>query len=82
MENQWDPGLSACEQAAFAANPADALLFIQCITETFLIASSACTECPLPGSIDYEICADLSVDLMFCFGDASPALQDALVACP
>ena len=82
VENQWDPGLSSCEQAVFASNPAASGEFVSCITETFLIAESACLECPSPGMFEYEMCADLSIDLNFCFSMAPQEIQDGLLACP
>lgn len=81
VENYWDPGLSDCEQSVFAANPSYAVPFVSCIAESFVIAKSACRECPSPGQFEYELCADLSIDLNFCFMDAAAPLQDALVAC-
>jgi hypothetical protein len=81
LQSRWDPGLSACEQAAFAANETAALPFLQCLTESFLIAETACIDCPARASIEYELCADPAVDIQFCFAEAAPALQDALVAC-
>jgi len=45
------------------------------------IAESGCLECPSPGSIEYDLCADPGVDINFCFGQATTALQDALIAC-
>ncbi len=81
VENYWDPGLSSCEQSVFAANPSHAVPFVACIAESFVIARSACAECPSPGMFEYELCADLSIDLNFCFTDAAEPLQDALVGC-
>lgn len=81
VEAQWDPALTACDQAVLAANPAAAGPFVTCITESFLIAESACLECPVPGMLEYELCADLSVDLNFCLSTASPAVQDGLLSC-
>ena len=82
METQWDAGLSACEQAVFAADPGAAGPFVACITESFLIAEAACLECPSPGMFEYEMCADLSVDLNFCFSASPSSVQDGLLACP
>jgi len=82
MQGRWDPGLSACEADAFAAMPAAAAPFVTCITESFVIAETACMECPAPGSIEHDLCTDPAVDINFCFMDADPALQDALLACP
>lgn len=81
VEAQWDPALTACDQSVLAANPAAAGPFVACITESFLIAESACLECPAPGMIEYELCADLSVDLNFCFSMAPPTVQDGLLRC-
>jgi hypothetical protein len=81
VEDYWDPGLSECEQSVFAANPSYAVPFVLCVAESFVIARSACAECPSPGDFEYELCADLSIDLNFCFIDAAAPLQDALVAC-
>jgi hypothetical protein len=81
LTTEWDPGLSACEETAFAEDSAASLPFITCITQSFTIAESACMECPEPGSIEADLCTDLSVDLNFCFADADSALQDALIAC-
>jgi len=81
LETRWNPGQSSCERNAFSDNPAASLPFINCLGETFLIGETACTECPMTGSLDADICSDLSVDINFCFADADPALQDTLIAC-
>jgi hypothetical protein len=81
-QETFDPGLSACEQAAFEDNPRDAAPFLTCLTESFLIAGTACSSCPRPGSIDFEICLDPGADIFLCFDDASPAIKAALGACP
>lgn len=78
---EYDPGLSPCEQTAIATEGEAGLAFLVCLNQTFTIAESGCLECPAPGSIDYDICADPSVDINFCFNDSTPALQDALIAC-
>lgn len=82
LEGRWDPGLSACEADVFEAMPEAAAPFITCITESFVIAETACMECPAPGSIEFDLCTDPAVDINFCFMDADPSLQDALLACP
>jgi hypothetical protein len=81
-EDAFDPGLSPCERAAFEADPAAAAPFVTCLTESFLIAETACGSCPALGSIEYDLCADPGFDLRFCFQEAAPALQQALAACP
>lgn len=81
LESRWDPGFSACEQAAFNANSVAALPFVACLGESFVIAESSCIDCPSPADFEYELCSDLSIDIQFCFNEAAPDLQDALVAC-
>jgi hypothetical protein len=77
----YNPGLSACEQTAVSTQGEAGLAFLVCLGESFTIAESGCTECPASGSIEYDLCADPGVDINFCFGQATTALQDALIAC-
>lgn len=81
LSSRYDPGLRPCEQDLFATLPDEALPFLACLRETFTITESACLECPAVGSIDYELCADASFDINFCFTQSAPALQDGLIAC-
>lgn len=81
QERQWDPGLSACEQTVFESEGAAGEAFVTCITETFLIAETSCIDCPARGSIEFDLCSDPSFDIQFCFNEASPSVQDALIAC-
>lgn len=81
LSSRYDPGLRPCEQDLFATLPDEALPFLACLRETFTITESACLECPAVGSVDYEICADASFDINFCFTQSAPALQDGLIAC-
>lgn len=81
LRADWDPGLSPCEQTAFAALPADALPFLQCLIESFLIAETSCIDCPAAFDIEYELCRDPRFDIQFCFNEASPALQERLLDC-
>ncbi len=80
-EAQLDPGLSACEQSAFAAQPDAAVPFLSCLADTFTIGASACLECPSSSDPAFELCTDLSFDINFCFSEAPATLQDALIAC-
>lgn len=78
---EWDPGLSTCEREAMAAQGEAGATFGACLADTFLIAEVSCLECPMPGSIEQVLCADPGPDVQFCFLEAPPALQDALVGC-
>ena len=82
VENYWDPRtLGVRAKPSSPRTQPHAVPFVSCIAESFVIARSACIDCPSPGEFEYELCADLSIDLNFCFMEAPEPLQDALVAC-
>ena len=81
QQGTYNPGLSACEQTAVSAQGEAGLAFLVCLGESFTIAESGCAECSASGSIEYDLCSDPGADINFCFGQATTALQDALIAC-
>ena len=81
MQRSWDPGLSACEAEAFGADLSAGVPFVECLRDTFLIGETACLDCPSAMSVEWSMCSDPSFDVQFCFLEAPPALQTALMAC-
>jgi hypothetical protein len=81
IAERWNPGVSPCEQGAIAEDLAAAAPFVRCVEESFLIAETACMDCPSPFEFEFDLCVDPGLDIQFCFDRADPGLQRRLLAC-